>query len=236
MSHIEDRGRIVAVLRGHTDAANARVVDDYPYGYRLRCKRRYWVETALKGAKRGQFRMVTQTTNPRRQTEVWNSPQQGQYTMRMFLVELENGQIGSFSIYDHWIDPEEWMNIVNRGLWDQLNLLERHDLARFVAFNQKRSAEDWTKWATEIDDIGAADAPDFDQWSATHPGRIPHEAAYAARRTYVELRGPDPREPNWWEACWNGLCVAACDGTHHVDATGYPWTQPRPGLTDSAPS
>jgi hypothetical protein len=29
--------------------------------------------------------------------------------------------------------------------------------------------------------------------------------------------------------CWSGFCIASvCDGVHHVDATGYTWTEPRP--------
>lgn len=33
------------VLSGHTSPETAYVVDDYPYGFRLRCKIRYWIET-----------------------------------------------------------------------------------------------------------------------------------------------------------------------------------------------
>jgi hypothetical protein len=33
----------VRLLLGHIDADTAYVVDDYPYGYRLRCRIRYWV-------------------------------------------------------------------------------------------------------------------------------------------------------------------------------------------------
>jgi len=38
------------------------LVEDYPYGFRLRCKIRFWLEYA---PKRG-FRFVSQTTNPKR--------------------------------------------------------------------------------------------------------------------------------------------------------------------------
>ena len=28
--------------------------------------------------------------------------------------------------------------------------------------------------------------------------------------------------------CWNAFCIATdCDGEHHVDTTGYTWTQAR---------
>ena len=34
------------VLQGHTTIDTAFVVNDYPYGFRLRCKIRYWLEYA----------------------------------------------------------------------------------------------------------------------------------------------------------------------------------------------
>jgi hypothetical protein len=65
------------VLQGHTTIETAYVVNDYPYGFRLRCKIRYWLEYA-KG--RG-FRLCSQTTNPKRPGEVWNAPKKSTYSM-----------------------------------------------------------------------------------------------------------------------------------------------------------
>lgn len=65
------------VLKGHTTQDTAYVVEDYPYGFRLRCKIRYWLEY-----KRGHgFRLVSQTSNPKRAGEVWNKPKASVYTM-----------------------------------------------------------------------------------------------------------------------------------------------------------
>src|ERR1700722_6117577 len=64
-------------LAGHTTQATAYVVNDYPYGFRLRCKIRYWLEF-----KKGMgFRLVSQTTNPKLSTEVWNKPKASTYCM-----------------------------------------------------------------------------------------------------------------------------------------------------------
>jgi hypothetical protein len=73
-------------IYGHVDEKTAYVVDDYPYGYKLRCKIRYWLEhSPTKG-----FRFCSQTTNPKKSVEVWNAPKKSTY-MRlggcMFLDE-----------------------------------------------------------------------------------------------------------------------------------------------------
>lgn len=60
-------------LYGHTDMNSAYLVDDYPYGARLRCRIRYWLESnPSKG-----FRFVSQTEDPR--TLRWNKPKASTY-------------------------------------------------------------------------------------------------------------------------------------------------------------
>jgi len=53
------------ILKGHISPETAFIVDDYPYGFRLRCKIRYWLEYNPKHG----FRFVSQTTNPKRAGE-----------------------------------------------------------------------------------------------------------------------------------------------------------------------
>lgn len=66
---------MITPLSGHVSAETAYVVDDYPYGFRLRCKIRYWLEYAPKKG----FRFWSQTTNPKRAGEVWNKPKASTY-------------------------------------------------------------------------------------------------------------------------------------------------------------
>jgi hypothetical protein len=61
----------------HDSKESAYVVDDYPFGFRLRCKIRYWVEFAPKKG----YRMVSQTTDPRKTVEVWNNPKASTYAL-----------------------------------------------------------------------------------------------------------------------------------------------------------
>ncbi len=77
------------VLVGHISADTAFVVSDYPYGFELRCQKRYWVETK-KGY--GQ-RLVTQTSNPKK-PGTWNKPKPGTYSPLVVLyVEPQTGHV-----------------------------------------------------------------------------------------------------------------------------------------------
>ncbi len=85
-------------LSGHVSSETAYFVSDYPYGYRLRCQIRYWIETT----KHGQ-RVVSQTTNPKRAETVWNKPKASTYSniRVLFLDENEHVQNASLSFYDN---------------------------------------------------------------------------------------------------------------------------------------
>ena len=73
------------LLLGHTSPETAFVQPDYPYGRRLRCQRRCWIET---DARHGQ-RFCAQTTDPKRAYEHWNAPKKSTYSALavMFLDE-----------------------------------------------------------------------------------------------------------------------------------------------------
>jgi hypothetical protein len=52
------------VLHGHQSPETAHITYAYPFGRRVRCLRREWVDSPVTGSKRGQQRFVTQTTHP----------------------------------------------------------------------------------------------------------------------------------------------------------------------------
>lgn len=78
----------MTVLSGHTSPETAYVVADYPYGFRLRCQIRYWIETT----KHGQ-RVVSQTSNPKKPGLVWNKPKASTYTILRVLFLDEQGHV-----------------------------------------------------------------------------------------------------------------------------------------------
>jgi len=79
-------GEVLTVLFTHTSEETAYLVDDYPYGFRLRTEIRYWIETTKRGD-----RFCAQTLNPK--TGRWNKPKKSTYSAVMVLALQENGHV-----------------------------------------------------------------------------------------------------------------------------------------------
>lgn len=91
------------VLSGHVSPETAYVVDDYPFGFKLRCKIRYWVEFKANNG----FRCVSQTTNPRRGNLIWNKPKAGTYSRfggALYLDSQDRVQFAGLSEYSSGAD------------------------------------------------------------------------------------------------------------------------------------
>lgn len=117
------------LLSGHVSPETAYVVDDYPYGFRLRCKIRYWLEY---NAKRG-FRFVSQTTNPKRPGEVWNKPKASTY-MRFgaaMFVNEDDGHVGWAGLgeYSNGAEAKAWQDKYGEAVPEA----GRQRLAKWVA-------------------------------------------------------------------------------------------------------
>ena len=88
---------VVKPLQGHTSQETAYMVDDYPYGRKLRCRIRFWLET---DPKKG-VRFCHQTEHPT--TKVWNAPKKGTYNFlvgAMYLDEQGHCTHESIGVYD----------------------------------------------------------------------------------------------------------------------------------------
>ncbi len=76
---------VVTPLYGHVSPETAYLVADYPYGRKVRCRIRYWIERhPSKG-----HRFVSQTEHP--VGKYWNSPKRSTYSpfgMAMYLDEV----------------------------------------------------------------------------------------------------------------------------------------------------
>lgn len=77
----------IKYLYGHETQETAYVVEDYPWGFRLRTTIRYWVEY-----KKGfGHRFTSQTINPK--TGCWCAPKYGVYYMAIVMYLNEDGHV-----------------------------------------------------------------------------------------------------------------------------------------------
>ena len=76
-------------IYGHKNESSAYLIEDYPYGYKLRCKIRYWLEY-----KEGHgYRLVSQTSNPKK-GHIWNKPKASTYSNISACMYLDdNGHV-----------------------------------------------------------------------------------------------------------------------------------------------
>jgi len=137
-------------LMGHVSPETAYVVDDYPYGFKLRCKARYWIETK---PNHGQ-RMMFQTTNPKVQgAEVWNKPKASTYSRICVLVLNEsNGHITSESITMNTKEADA-KAFAERHAEALTGPYEQETLKRIIAWDRAQSKVDW-KVTTEAERAG----------------------------------------------------------------------------------
>lgn len=131
------------LLRGHVSQDTAYLVDDYPYGRRLRCKIRYWLHTADTGQAKGYVRLMSQTTNPKATGEPWNNPRRSTYAT-WALLYLDNREHVEWWPFQ-WAGPTPWDHLLFqlRGLPDQLTGEERQRYDRLVCRSATSSPEMW---------------------------------------------------------------------------------------------
>jgi hypothetical protein len=129
----------MTILKGHVSAETAYVVDDYPYGFRLRCKIRYWLEHS---PKRG-VRFMSQTTNPKRPGEVWNKPKASTYYRFggcMVLDENEHVQFVGLSEYCDGAEAVAFEQTYGEGVPATAQDMLRRWVAAKVAYDTTREA------------------------------------------------------------------------------------------------
>jgi hypothetical protein len=109
-------------LYQHTSQETAYVVQDYPWGFRLRTTIRYWIET--REGKVGGQRFVSQTINPK--TGAWCAPKYTTYSpiMIMYLDENEHIKYSAISVYS----SEEILKEFKETHWEHLNEFQKDQL------------------------------------------------------------------------------------------------------------
>ena len=106
----------ITILKGHVSPETAYMVNDYPYGFRQRCKIRYWIEYKPKMG----CRFCFQTTNPKKPGEFWNSPKKGTYSHfgACLYIDHEDGHVHHTGLdqYCEGAEAQEWQEIYGEGI------------------------------------------------------------------------------------------------------------------------
>jgi hypothetical protein len=102
------------LLIGHISPETAYHVLDYPYGFRLRCQIRYWVEFKPKLG----FRFVSQTSNPKK-GNIWNKPKAGTYYKfggALYLDDNDHVQFAGLSEYSTGAESTAFATTYSAGV------------------------------------------------------------------------------------------------------------------------
>ncbi len=127
------------ILSGHTSPETAYLVEDYPYGFRLRCRIRYWLDC---DSKRG-ARLMSQTSNPKLSGLVWNKPKASTFARFggcMFLDEAGHVQWAGLTEYTGGKEASAWLAEYSAGVPASLLKTARGWVAAKVAFDDARAA------------------------------------------------------------------------------------------------
>ncbi len=150
-------------IKGAVSEKTAYLIEDYPYGFTLRCQKKVWIET---DPKHGQ-RIVEMTSNPKRSGLVWNKPKKSTYDALCgaFIVEVSDiGQpYGYQNKYAYTADDVGHVKFVRVGNGGDAAFLERYN-ALFGPF-----ATEYER-TTMINELAMARATvTLKQWKEEHP-------------------------------------------------------------------
>jgi len=112
----------------HNSPETAKVVEDYPWGFRLRTTIRYWIET--KKAKNGGQRFAKQTINPK--TGKWCAPKYSTYSPILIMYLDENDHVHCTAL-SHNSGEERILKFKETHL-ENLNEFQRETLKEIIAY------------------------------------------------------------------------------------------------------
>ena len=130
------------ILKGHVSPETAYVIADYPYGFRLRCAKRYWLDC---DERRG-VRLMSQTSNPKRPgLLVWNAVKASVYCRfggAMYLDEDGHVQWSGLTEYSSAADCLAWRETYGAGVPEPAREMLSRWVAAKVAYSANREKGD----------------------------------------------------------------------------------------------
>jgi hypothetical protein len=126
------------LLSGHVSPETAYLVEDYPYGFRLRCQIRYWLEYKPNHG----VRFMSQTSNPKK-GNIWNKPKGSTYariSACMYLDENDHVQWSGLSEYSDGAESCAWQAKYGEGVPEPAKPLLAKWVAAKLAYDGKKGA------------------------------------------------------------------------------------------------
>tara|TARA_R100000750_G_C2298828_1_gene77944 strand:- start:178 stop:699 length:522 start_codon:yes stop_codon:yes gene_type:complete len=111
---------------------NAVEVDNYPWGYKFKTKRRYWIETTKRGD-----RVCYQTLNPK--TDKWCAVKKSTYSAVKVLYFDENNHVKSYGISLGWSDAKKVHKFEKTVDTEKLSEEQRMKICEAKAINHVNS-------------------------------------------------------------------------------------------------
>ena len=131
---------VVSILTGHVSPETAYIVNDYPYGFRLRCAIRYWLDVHPTHG----VRMISQTSNPNR-GHAWNKPKASTYSKfgaAMYLDDKGHVHQSGLTEYTDGAEAANWRATFGHGVPDAARDLMDRWVAAKVAYDGARTKDD----------------------------------------------------------------------------------------------
>ena len=115
----------------------AQEVDNYPWGYTLKTKRRYWVETTKHGD-----RLVYCTLNPKNNR--WCKPKKNTYSGVLVLYRDENDYVQSYGIGKYNADQDRLANLVEELDYNKLTDMQKATICEYNSVAEVLKKVTWT--------------------------------------------------------------------------------------------
>jgi hypothetical protein len=95
-------------LYGYDSKEKSYLVEDYPYGFKLRTSIRYWLEyTPKKG-----WRFCSQTMNPKAAPGTWNKPKASTYALMAACMYLDSQEHVQWAAVTEYTDETDVLDFV----------------------------------------------------------------------------------------------------------------------------
>ena len=134
-------------------------VEKYPWGFRLKTKRKYWIETTKNGD-----RSCFQTLNPK--TNMWCAVKKSTYEAVKLLYQDEKGHVQSHSIHKYGVNKKEIENFLSEINYELLNKLQQKQICKLKAVDKVMENVTWK--ITKTAEYNLSDPGDLARMKADH--------------------------------------------------------------------